>query len=83
MAVNADHAALFVKAVEPFVISLFVWHATSSFSPFSYPLEEGEKVEWEKGKNEQKCPLPFHHFPISPFRPIPPGCPLFADSLKY
>jgi hypothetical protein len=61
-----------VKAVEAFVISLFVWHATSSFSPFSYLLEEEEKVEWEKVKTNKNA---LSLFITSPF-------PLFAQPLR-
>jgi hypothetical protein len=67
MAVNADHTALFVKAVEAFVISLFVWHATSSFSSFGYLLEEEEKVKTNKNA--------LSLFITSPF-------PLFAQALR-
>jgi hypothetical protein len=34
MTVDADHAALLVKAIESFVVSVFVWHGASCFSAF-------------------------------------------------
>jgi len=54
MAVDADHAAFFVKTVELFVITLFVWHTASSFlfSPLNYLFEGVETAKWEKGGKE-------------------------------
>jgi hypothetical protein len=56
MTVDADYAALFVKAIEPFVVSVSVWHRAScfSFSPFDYLLETGKKAKRGKGERRTK-----------------------------